>query len=184
VERVCYPFVLLRATLCHADACHVMCAVVLCRCVFVCFSLRCVFFPPPQVCHLGYVTFFPLFFGLVSPQSPRLGRLLETMHDPEHLWSRHGLRSLSRSHSLYLSPGSDWRGGVWVSYNVLALQALQRYASVEGPWKVLASTMLKEYVRFERFGIAWRGFTSLLSQIAPQHCGDCSRSLLRVWSAL
>lgn len=40
-----------------------------------------------HVAHVGYVSIFPLLFGLVDPESPRLSRLLDIIEDKEQLWT-------------------------------------------------------------------------------------------------
>lgn len=51
--------------------------------------------PRPQlVPQYGYVSLFPLLMRLIPPASPVLGRQLELLRDPHHLWTDYGLRSL------------------------------------------------------------------------------------------
>ncbi len=40
-----------------------------------------------QVCHVGYVTFFPLFLRLLPADSPRIPQMLEVLADPTKTWS-------------------------------------------------------------------------------------------------
>ena len=45
--------------------------------------------------------------------------------DPEELWGRHGIRSLSKSHELYGTGENYWRSPVWINMNYLILLRLQ-----------------------------------------------------------
>ena len=90
-----------------------------------------------HVCHKGYVSIFPLLLGLLPPDSPHLGPLLDLLHDPEHVWSPYGIRSLSKQ-STFFGQGekcvprgarkvdalSYWRGPIWLPMNYMALQSL------------------------------------------------------------
>lgn len=56
------------------------------------------------------------------------------LRDPKHLWSPHGLRSLSASDLFYSQPNAPgdapyWRGAIWVNINFLALRALKYYST-------------------------------------------------------
>jgi mannosyl-oligosaccharide glucosidase len=51
--------------------------------------------------HTGYVTFMPLFLGIVPSTSDKLPSMLHMLHDPKHIWSPYGLLSLSRSDPLF-----------------------------------------------------------------------------------
>lgn len=77
-----------------------------------------------HVCHKGYVSVFPFLTGLVGPDSPHLGAILDTLGDPEELWSDHGLRSLSKSDEFYHTGEDYWRGPIWVNMNYLAVSQL------------------------------------------------------------
>lgn len=45
--------------------------------------------------HFGYVSLFPLISGLIPTDSEELGTTLTLLRDEKHLWTKHGLRSLS-----------------------------------------------------------------------------------------
>jgi mannosyl-oligosaccharide glucosidase len=77
-----------------------------------------------HVCHKGYVSLFPFLTGLVGPESPRLGAILDLIGDEEELWSPYGLRSLSKSSEFYHTGEDYWRGPVWININYLALSRL------------------------------------------------------------
>ena len=72
----------------------------------------------------GYISIFPFLLGLLKPDSPHLGPILEALRDPEQLWSDYGIRSLSKSHPLNGQGENYWRGPIWIPLNYLALQSL------------------------------------------------------------
>lgn len=78
-----------------------------------------------HVCHKGYISIFPFLVGLLAPNSPRLGAILDVIADPEQLWSEHGLRSLSKSDEFYHTAEDYWRGPIWVNINYLAVVQLR-----------------------------------------------------------
>lgn len=56
---------------------------------------------PQHVPRVGYVSLFPFLLGLLPADSPRLGPILQTLRDPEQLWSPFGVRSLSKRDPIY-----------------------------------------------------------------------------------
>jgi mannosyl-oligosaccharide glucosidase len=78
-----------------------------------------------HVCHRGYISLFPFLLGLLPSDSPHLASILDIVRDPNHLWSDHGIRSLSKSHPLYGKGEDYWRGPIWIPLNYLALKALK-----------------------------------------------------------
>jgi len=78
-----------------------------------------------HVCHKGYMSLFPFMVGLLDKDSPKIGKLLDLISDPEELWGRHGIRSLSKSHELYGTGENYWRSPVWINMNYLILLRLQ-----------------------------------------------------------
>jgi len=79
-----------------------------------------------HVCHKGYISIFPFMLGLLPPESPHLGAILDLVRNPDELWSPYGIRSLSFSHPLFGEGENYWRGPVWVQMNYLALSALYK----------------------------------------------------------
>jgi len=62
------------------------------------------------------------------------------MQDPDKLWTPFGLRSLSKSASIYNEKNTEhdppyWRGPIWININYLAVNAARHYASIQGPNK-------------------------------------------------
>ncbi len=62
-----------------------------------------------HVCHRGYLSLFPFLLELVPVDSPHLGKILDLVRDPEHLWSPYGLRSLSSSHPEFGQGENYWK---------------------------------------------------------------------------
>lgn len=126
-----------------------------------------------HVHRLGYVTLFPLLLRLLPPDSPRLARTLELLADPKRLWSRYGLRSLSKADAWYgreNAPGDKpyWRGAIWININYLAIAALHHYARVDGPARHRAHELyveLRDNVvgtvldEWERTGCLWEQYS-------------------------
>lgn len=78
-----------------------------------------------HVHHEGYVSLFPVLLGIVDPQSKKLGQVLDSMHDPEGLWSPFGIRSLSAKDELFGTGENYWKGPIWINLNYLALHSLK-----------------------------------------------------------
>lgn len=118
-----------------------------------------------HVCDKGYLSLFPLLLGLLSPDSPHLGPVLDLLRDPDHLWSPYGLRSLSASHPQFGQGENYWKGPIWIQMNYLALRTLhtvrrlcpyvhsllgvlitfmQKYAAEEGPQQKRAKEIYDE----------------------------------------
>ena len=77
-----------------------------------------------HVCHKGYLSIFPFMLGLLPPDSPRLGALLDLIENPEELWSDYGIRSLSKQDEYYGTDENYWRGPVWINMNYLIIENL------------------------------------------------------------
>ena len=77
------------------------------------------------VCYKGYISVFPFMTGLLSPDSPRLGAILNLIHDPEELWSDYGIRSLSKKDKFYQTGENYWRSPIWMNMNFLILKNLR-----------------------------------------------------------
>ena len=78
------------------------------------------------VCHKGYLSLFPFLLEHLPPTSEHLGHILDLLHDPEHLWSPFGIRSLSASHPEFGKGENYWKGPIWIQMNYLALRALHK----------------------------------------------------------
>lgn len=83
--------------------------------------------------HTGYISLFPVIFGLISPNSERLAYSLDMI---EALKSPFGLASLSKNDPLFGTQEDYWRGPIWINLNYLVLRSLYKnYAFVEGPYQ-------------------------------------------------
>ena len=113
---------------------------------------RVVYGNPPKlqfVDHKGYVSLFPLALKLIPKDAPELASYLDIIKDPNELWSDFGLRSLSKSSSMYgvKNTWQDppyWRGPIWINMNYLVLTALRDYSNMEGPYASRAGEIAKE----------------------------------------
>ncbi|KAH3756907.1 glycoside hydrolase [Pelomyxa schiedti] len=91
--------------------------------------------------HIGYITLFPLIMRLVQPDSPQLSAILNILQDPQQLWSRFGICSLSKSDPFYGTYEDYWRGPVWINMNYLVLGSLRHYAQIPGPHSERCNTL-------------------------------------------
>ncbi|OCT57331.1 hypothetical protein XELAEV_18003710mg [Xenopus laevis] len=141
--------------------------------------------PPPQLIRvvrkpprlqyvgaLGYVSFFPFFLQVLNPSSPHLGRLLDHIRDSDKVWTPYGIRSLSKSSSLYLQRNTEhdapyWRGPVWINMNYLAVRALYLYSHMEGPHRDRLASLYRElrqnllanlYRQYKDTGFLWEQY--------------------------
>ena len=85
-----------------------------------------------HVCHKGYISIFPFLTGLLPPNSPRLGPILDLISNPDELWSPYGLRSLSKSDEFYNTGENYWRSPIWININYLGLRSLLNIATAKG----------------------------------------------------
>ena len=74
--------------------------------------------------HQGYVNLFPLIFGFIDKNSPKLKASLDLIEDEARLWTPYGLRSLSKSDTFYMKGDQYWTGPVWLNLNYLVLSSL------------------------------------------------------------
>ncbi|CCG84827.1 protein of unknown function [Taphrina deformans PYCC 5710] len=120
------------------------------------------------VCHLGYISIFPVLLGLLPPQHPHLGAVLKLIRDEDHLWSAYGLRSLSKLDRYYGTGENYWRGPIWININYLALASLYKnYMFTAGPHQQLAQDIYTELrknvvnnvkAEYQRTGIIWEQY--------------------------
>lgn len=77
------------------------------------------------VCHRGYLSLFPFLVGLMQPDDPKLGRLLELIGDEKELFSPYGIRSLSKKHELYGTGENYWKSPIWININYMVIVQLK-----------------------------------------------------------
>lgn len=123
----------------------------------------------------GYVSLFPFLTHIIDPTSSKLEKLLRDLKNPDLLWTKYGLRSLSRNATLYMKHNTEhdppyWRGTIWMNINFLALRALHHYSTVHGPHQALASTLYQElksnvvtnvYREYVRSGYIWEQYNDV-----------------------
>lgn len=80
------------------------------------------------VCHKGYISLFPFITKLMSHEdTDKLSALVDLIIDPEELWSKFGVRSLSKSDPKYRTEENYWRSPIWININYLILESFQHY---------------------------------------------------------
>ncbi|KAI1406522.1 glycoside hydrolase family 63 protein [Hypoxylon fuscum] len=119
------------------------------------------------VCHKGYISLFPFLLGLLQPDDPNLGKLLDLLGDEEELFSPHGIRSLSKKSEFYGTDENYWRSPVWININYLAIVQLRNYALNPGPYSQKAKDLYVQlrknivetvYESWEETGFAWEQY--------------------------
>lgn len=111
--------------------------------------------------HYGYVSLFPLLMKLIPSDSSILGKQLDLLRDPDHLWTDYGLRSLSKLSTMYGKYNTEhdapyWRGPIWININFLTVKALKHYADVPGPYQQQAADLHKQ--------LRWKTLSNLVQQ--------------------
>ena len=64
--------------------------------------------------------------GLLKPDSPHLGPILDLLRSPDHLWSPYGIRSLSAEHPEFGQGENYWKGPIWMQMNYMILSSLYK----------------------------------------------------------
>lgn len=121
----------------------------------------------------GYVNLFPFLLEILDYDSPYLGKILNEIRNPQVLWTKYGLRSLSKSSPLYMKRNTEhdppyWRGPIWININYLALKALKHYGKmIEGPYAKQAREIYAElrenvveniFKEYQRTGYIWEQY--------------------------
>ncbi|EIE76170.1 hypothetical protein RO3G_00874 [Rhizopus delemar RA 99-880] len=121
-----------------------------------------------HVCHKGYLSLFPMALGLLPPDSPKLGAILDMLENEKELWSPYGLRSLSASDPFFGQGENYWRGPIWLNINYLTLQSLYRNYMVPGPYQARAQTIYNQlrdniirnvYKDYQKTGYVWEQYS-------------------------
>ncbi|KAG0691000.1 Processing alpha glucosidase I [Pichia californica] len=122
-------------------------------------------------CHEGYVTIMPFIHKLIPiSDTEKLTAVIESINNPDKLWSDFGIRSLSKQDSKFHKGEDYWRGHIWININYLTLEALRYYGEqddVDSSVKELANKVyiqLREnlvnniYDNYESTGYAWEQY--------------------------
>ncbi|KAE8825709.1 hypothetical protein PTNB85_06139 [Pyrenophora teres f. teres] len=88
-----------------------------------------------HACHKGYVSLFPLLTGFLDASHPHLRFVLDLIRNPNHLWTDHGVRSLSEGDKNYGVGDNYWRSPIWININYLILERLLSLAQTPGPFQ-------------------------------------------------
>ncbi|RKF60969.1 putative mannosyl-oligosaccharide glucosidase [Erysiphe neolycopersici] len=121
------------------------------------------------VCHKGYISIFPFLTGLIEPTSDKLGHILDLLSDPDELWSKFGIRSLSKKSEFYGTAENYWRGSIWLNINYLVVSQLLRYAQTAGPEQQRAKEIYGQlrinlvktvYESWQETGFAWEQYNA------------------------
>ncbi|KAJ9549525.1 hypothetical protein OSB04_022068 [Centaurea solstitialis] len=78
-----------------------------------------------------------------------LEKQLDIISNTSILWTNYGLRSLSKTSSMYMRRNTEhdppyWRGPIWMNMNYLILSSLHYYSKEEGPYRGRAGTIYNE----------------------------------------
>ncbi|KAI3728397.1 hypothetical protein L6452_17032 [Arctium lappa] len=99
--------------------------------------------------HIGYVSLFPFIWKIIPSKSWILEKQLDIISNTSILWTDFGLRSLSKTSSMYMRRNTEhdppyWRGPIWMNLNYLILSSLHYYSKEEGPYRERAGTIYNE----------------------------------------
>ncbi|XP_071696005.1 mannosyl-oligosaccharide glucosidase GCS1-like [Rutidosis leptorrhynchoides] len=99
--------------------------------------------------HVGYVSLFPFIWKIISSKSRILEKQLDIISNTSTLWTNFGLRSLSKTSSMYMKRNTEhdppyWRGPIWMNMNYLILSSLHHYSKEEGPYREKAGAIYSE----------------------------------------
>ncbi|KAF2138908.1 glycoside hydrolase family 63 protein [Aplosporella prunicola CBS 121167] len=119
------------------------------------------------VCRKGYISLFPFLLGLLEPDHHHLNAVLTLINDEGGLWSKHGIRSLSKKDQFYGKDENYWRSPVWIPINYLIVERLLDLAQSHGPFQQRARDMYSTlrrnlvdtvYTSWRNTGFAWEQY--------------------------
>ena len=114
-----------------------------------------------------------MLLKIIEPDSPQLGHILDFIRDESKIWTKYGLRSLSKDDVLYNARNTEhdppyWRGQIWecvhffiydcklrfytisimnnwqININFLTVRALEYYSKEIGPHSEKANQIFHE----------------------------------------
>ena len=130
-----------------------------------------------HACHKGYISIFPFLAGLLPPDSPRLKAVLDSISDPDELWSDYGIRSLSQKDEFYNTDENYWRSPIWINMNYLAVKSLLVCSPPN-----LHQTMLTILTGYRNPTRPTQSTSHKDLHLAPQEsCGECVRPVGENW---
>ncbi|KAF1757578.1 hypothetical protein GCK72_014034 [Caenorhabditis remanei] len=126
----------------------------------------------------GYNNLFPMMLKMIPSKSPALKAMLDKIHDPEVLWTKFGLRSISRKSPYYMAKNTEhdppyWRGYIWININYMVLSSLRHYADQPGPYQEQSLTIFNELranlvsnmaIQFQKTGFLWENYDDRTGQ--------------------
>ncbi|XP_053998124.1 uncharacterized protein LOC128886897 [Hylaeus anthracinus] len=131
----------------------------------------------------GYVSLFPFILQIIGPESPQLGKILQDLTNPNLLWTKYGLRSLTKTSPLYMKYNTEhdapyWRGAIWMNLNYLTVRATRYYSNIEGPYQDNAKTVYQNLRKnliqnvikqYKKSGYMWENYGDTLGEGKGSH---------------
>ena len=109
--------------------------------------------------------FFPLMAGV--PTAAQAVRMVKALTDPELLWTKLPLATVSKNHPMY---GTDmWRGGVWLNLNYFIIKGLHRYGYVDLAEELKTKTLEAVNKWYKKTGVIYEFYDSK-DAIYPYEC--------------
>ncbi|CAI5449380.1 unnamed protein product [Caenorhabditis angaria] len=131
----------------------------------------------------GYNSLYPLMLRLIPADSKHLKATLDKIRDPKLLWTKFGLRSVSKTSPYYQARNTEhdppyWRGYIWININYMVLSALRHYADIDGPYRENAENIFGELRKnlvenmgkqFDKTGYIWENYDDSTGQGRGSH---------------
>lgn len=122
--------------------------------------------------HIGYVSLFPFMGKIIPSDSWILEKQLDLISNSTVFWTDYGLRSLSKTSSMYMKRNTEhdppyWRGPIWMNMNYMILSALYHYSKENGPYSDrarviyddLRGNLIRNVVRnYHQTGFLWEQY--------------------------
>ena len=93
--------------------------------------------------------------------------MLKTLTDPQLLWTKLPLSTVSTKHPMY---GTDmWRGGVWMNINYFVMKGLKKYGYDEIAEEIRMKMLDSAYKWYKKTGAIFEFYDSK-DEVIPYHC--------------